>query len=132
MWCAEVLTLILLIAPLEPKLRVRHELLRELAATPTEKALLATADQWREMYERERVRNSLLHAEVRLCRGICHGVCPDLNSDGRVDGDDLYFFSECQTGPCIPMRPCCERADFDGDGDVDQSDFGIFQNYLWR
>lgn len=38
----------------------------------------------------------------------------------------------CQTGtgvPWVDVRPTCEWADMDGDGDVDQSDFAWFQRH---
>jgi hypothetical protein len=71
-------------------------------------------------------------------------VRADFNHDGDVDGDDLSVFEACATGPAIPYNqaelpepePGCTltpdgngkiAADFDEDGDVDQSDFGAFQ-----
>jgi len=68
----------------------------------------------------------------------------DFDRDGDVDPVDLDVFKACATGPAIPYNPAalpepepgCAltpdgngkiAADFDQDGDVDQSDFGIFQ-----
>ena len=69
---------------------------------------------------------------------------PDFDGDCDVDTDDLQVFEACATGPAIPYNaavlpeqsPGCTLtpdgdgkipADFDKDGDVDQTDFGIFQ-----
>jgi len=55
-------------------------------------------------------------------------VKPDLDRDGDVDGADLARFGVCFSGPAIPQtNPDCLIADFDGDKDVDQSDFGLLQ-----
>ena len=71
----------------------------------------------------------------------------DFDEDGDVDADDLGIFEACATGPAIPYNPAslpqpapgCTltpdgnghiAADFNDDGDVDQSDFGIFQRCL--
>lgn len=68
----------------------------------------------------------------------------DLDEDGDVDADDFGIFKVCATGPAVPYTPAflpepapgCTltpdgkghiAADFDLDGDVDHSDFGIFQ-----
>ena len=64
----------------------------------------------------------------------------DFNCDGLVNRSDLDAFAPCLTGPAMPYDPTnpppgCTLlgaagilpADFDHDGDVDQSDFGIFQ-----
>lgn len=65
----------------------------------------------------------------------------DLNGSGKVDEADLEIFVACSTGPDVPYNPAslpsgCPltvnaeghlAADFDGDLDVDQEDFGIFQ-----
>lgn len=57
--------------------------------------------------------------------------CPDLNGDCTVDDLDFKFLMSCQTGPCIPARTvACLGADLDGDGDIDQDDFGIMQRSL--
>jgi hypothetical protein len=45
-----------------------------------------------------------------------------------VDASDLQHLQGCTTGPNVPQNaPNCVDADLDGDGDVDQSDFGILQ-----
>lgn len=51
----------------------------------------------------------------------------DLNEDGRVDQDDLTLFIACASGASVPFADGCGISDFDGDGDVDQSDFGFLQ-----
>jgi len=64
----------------------------------------------------------------------------DLNGDGWVNEHDLQLFLACATGPGIPydpqaLPPGCDlipeagliAADFDGDLDVDGTDFGILQ-----
>jgi hypothetical protein len=58
----------------------------------------------------------------------------DLNGSGLVDQDDLDLFETCASGPAVPHGGSltCQRADFDRDGDVDQVDFGVFQQYLDR
>ncbi|HOA73742.1 MAG TPA: dockerin type I domain-containing protein [Phycisphaerae bacterium] len=55
----------------------------------------------------------------------------DLNGDGFVDGRDVAIFLPCMTAPQEPPQdPACSAADFDGDTDVDQSDFGILQKCI--
>jgi hypothetical protein len=71
----------------------------------------------------------------------------DFDGNGFVDANDLSVFEACATGPAIPYDPAnlpepspgCTLspdvngkigADFDVDGDVDQSDFGVFQRCL--
>lgn len=63
----------------------------------------------------------------------------DLNDDGYVDDDDMDLFRLCVTGPEVPydfasLPSGCEAevgltgiisVDFDEDGDVDQTDFGM-------
>jgi hypothetical protein len=45
-----------------------------------------------------------------------------------VDGDDSEILEACATGPGIGPPPRgCASVDLDGDQDVDQLDFGIFQ-----
>jgi hypothetical protein len=59
---------------------------------------------------------------------ILSGVLPgDLDCDGNVDLDDLYVFIGCHSGPNTLRSDGCGGADFDYDGDVDQSDYGAFQ-----
>lgn len=74
-------------------------------------------------------------------------VLGDLDRNGRVDAYDLTVFCACTTGPAVayapaalpalfpgcPLTPNLQGhidADFDADGDVDQSDFGAFQLLL--
>jgi hypothetical protein len=60
------------------------------------------------------------------------GAVPgDLDHDGHTDREDLDRLDACSSGPAIPYDdPACAEADLDGDGDVDQSDFGLLQSYL--
>lgn len=68
----------------------------------------------------------------------------DFDQDGDVDANDSAMFAACATGPAVLYSPAslpepepgCTMvpdgdgriaADFDEDGDVDQSDFAIFQ-----
>ncbi|GMU24142.1 MAG: hypothetical protein AMXMBFR13_42190 [Phycisphaerae bacterium] len=51
----------------------------------------------------------------------------DLNSDGHVDQADLVLFVACVSAPSTPFVEGCGASDFDGDGDVDQSDYGVLQ-----
>jgi hypothetical protein len=55
----------------------------------------------------------------------------DLDGDGSIDNTDFLRFQSCSSGPGIPQaNPSCGQADFDLDGDVDQSDFGVLQRWL--
>lgn len=54
-------------------------------------------------------------------------IRPDLNLDGNVNAQDFALFLPCAGGPNIPVSEACKIADFDGDSDVDQVDFGIYQ-----
>lgn len=55
-------------------------------------------------------------------------VKPDFIVDGFVDSSDRQFLLDCIRGPELPLSgPACNQADLDLDGDVDQTDFGIFQ-----
>jgi hypothetical protein len=53
----------------------------------------------------------------------------DLDKDGDIDGVDLQRCASCSLGPNVSRdgSPSCQVLDFDHDGDVDQSDFGILQ-----
>jgi hypothetical protein len=56
----------------------------------------------------------------------------DLNCDGVVDSGDLDTFCDCMAGPETARPPGCDpvvfdRADQDGDLDVDLADFAAFQ-----
>lgn len=56
--------------------------------------------------------------------------CPaDLNLDRHVTGTDAELFRGCMSGTDVAYRDIvrCTAADLDRDGDVDQSDFGLFQ-----
>lgn len=62
--------------------------------------------------------------------GTVGRLAPDLNADGLIDPADYLLWSECLTGPAIPMvnpTPTCRRSDIDLDDDVDVEDFGLFQ-----
>lgn len=55
----------------------------------------------------------------------------DFNADDRVDTADLEHFLACGTGANIQQAdPACQDADIDGDTDVDQADFGLFQRCI--
>lgn len=71
----------------------------------------------------------------------------DLDFDGYLTSTDLALLVWCESGPGVPprnrsydattqpaapMRCDCELADLDGDGDVDQRDFGILQRRAGR
>ncbi len=58
----------------------------------------------------------------------------DLNIDGEITVEDLNWFECCRSGPNVAYVNAyhgssmnCGLADFDGDGDVDQDDFGWLQ-----
>ena len=54
----------------------------------------------------------------------------DFNGDRMVDLTDLNLFVACAaiSGPTVPIAdPNCAKCDLDGDKDIDQSDFGVFQ-----
>jgi hypothetical protein len=55
-----------------------------------------------------------------------------VTGDGKCNGNDLDIFSSCFSGPTIPhsVASLCPTLDFDGDIDVDQDDFGVFQRCL--
>lgn len=57
---------------------------------------------------------------------------PDIDNDDKVDQEDVTAFLRCASGPARPYGPGCSVCDFDGDGDVDLSDFGILQAALGR
>jgi hypothetical protein len=67
-----------------------------------------------------------IYNHARLVRTV---YCPcDLSKDGHIDSDDVLLFANCATGPAIAIAdPACSETDFDGDDDVDQSDFGVLQ-----
>ena len=44
-----------------------------------------------------------------------------------MDSDDHALFEACASAPDVPVAPGCDFADLDGDGDGDQSDFGLWQ-----
>ncbi|MBP7933041.1 MAG: SUMF1/EgtB/PvdO family nonheme iron enzyme [Phycisphaerae bacterium] len=65
----------------------------------------------------------------------CLDACPNTYPWVSVDANgcpptgiqDFELFVACFSGPVIPYREKCADWDLDVDGDVDQSDFGIFQ-----
>lgn len=40
---------------------------------------------------------------------------------------DFEALAACMSGPDHAAAPACAAMDLDGDGDVDQADFGLFQ-----
>ena len=54
-------------------------------------------------------------------------IRPDLNLDGLVNALDFALFYPCAAGPSVPVSDACKIADFDGDNDVDQADFALYQ-----
>jgi hypothetical protein len=54
----------------------------------------------------------------------------DFNHDLYVNQDDLQHLRNCMAGTGNPPAAGCQDADLDGDGDVDQSDFGLLQRCL--
>lgn len=62
--------------------------------------------------------------------GVAGRPIPDLNDDNRVNDLDFILWKTCASGPTIPRTNPdvrCNRADSDGDTDVDMDDFAIFQ-----
>ena len=58
-------------------------------------------------------------------------ILGDFNRDGDVDADDLDQFEACATAPGVGQtNALCAMAKLDGDDDVDQIDFAIFQRCL--
>ncbi len=53
----------------------------------------------------------------------------DVSGDCVVDSADVLHFAQCrmQSGPSLPAPAGCQTDDLDGDGDVDQDDFGVLQ-----
>lgn len=63
----------------------------------------------------------------------CSSFVPaDFNEDCAVDGLDVDLFKSCATGPATPVSAGCANRDLDGDGDLDQSDFGRLQRCYSR
>ncbi|MFQ5489390.1 MAG: hypothetical protein ACE5GE_01605, partial [Phycisphaerae bacterium] len=69
--------------------------------------------------------------------GSCVNLAPvnspgDMNGDGLVAIQDWAEMANCISGPCPEPCPvdfidaCCEGADLDGDGDVDNGDVSVF------
>ena len=51
----------------------------------------------------------------------------DFDQDCDVDLVDLQAFAACAQGADVAVEAGCEDKSLDGDGDADQSDFGILQ-----
>ncbi len=71
-------------------------------------------------------------------QGTCYATPPaigayetpadgDLDADGDRDLFDFALYIDCAAGPDQPVPLACDRADFDGDRDVDFVDWGHFQ-----
>ena len=56
--------------------------------------------------------------------------CGDINGDGVIDLDDYARFHECITGPGVPVRVSCQRADLDRDTDADLHDYTLLTREL--
>jgi hypothetical protein len=54
----------------------------------------------------------------------------DVNWDGVVDWRDVETMRYCRSGPMVPYKFGCSKADIDKDGDVDQDDFALLQEAL--
>lgn len=54
----------------------------------------------------------------------------DIDADGDVDTQDVNAFISCLSGSGGPIGGGCSPANIDGDSDVDQVDFAIFQQRL--
>ena len=57
----------------------------------------------------------------------------DFDRNNIVGQSDTVIFLSCANGPNNPPSPNCPagvNADLDNDGDVDQTDFGLFQQRL--
>lgn len=66
--------------------------------------------------------------DVAGCPPMIHG---DFNRDGDIDHDDAMGFSACMSGAGVAQNdPNCSMARMDGDSDVDQADFGLFQRCI--
>lgn len=56
------------------------------------------------------------------------GYAPgDYDEDCHVGTADWDIFTDCAAGPGMPLVPDCDGAQLDGDSDLDQADFAIFQ-----
>lgn len=78
-----------------------------------------------------------LFLPARLPAQVCDPSIPcdrfapgDFDEDGDVDGHDHMLFVACAVGPAAPVAAGCEYVDLDGDGDGDQSDFGLWQTLI--
>ncbi len=58
---------------------------------------------------------------------VTGGVLGDSDGDNYVDLNDTEQFQACVSGPGGGIAPECATFDFDGDGDVDNADFRLFQ-----
>lgn len=58
---------------------------------------------------------------------VLDGVLGDLDGDDDADLADYEILLECVSGPGGGVSAGCETADWDCDGDIDFSDFGVFQ-----
>ncbi len=60
------------------------------------------------------------------------GAAADVDRDCDVDSVDFEWLALCLSGPPGgALAQECQRADTDGDGDVDLRDFGVLQQTFW-
>lgn len=64
-------------------------------------------------------------AQIRVC--FDSAALGDFDTDCDVDAGDLLLFVDCAAGPMLPIPEGCTTFNLDGDNDIDQDDFGIFQ-----
>jgi hypothetical protein len=76
--------------------------------------------------------SSGMTAQAEITIVVEAGCCPasvpaDFDHDNDVDADDLALFAPCAAGPMMAIPSGCATFNLDGDADIDQADFGIWQ-----